>query len=97
VKQGLAVGFVCAASAYILCNILGRFLELTAGPSWFSHSIYMGWGLVQWIALVPLILRQKDPQIARGLRIAGILSTLLSLILVALLIWGLSVALNNIP
>jgi hypothetical protein len=97
VKQGLAVGFVCAASAYVLCNILGRFLEVTAGPSWFSHSVHMGWGLVQWLALVPLILRQKDPQIKRGLRTAGILSTLLSLIMAALLLWGLSSALNNIP
>src|SRR5580704_6970085 len=36
----------------------------------------MGWGLVQWLVLVPLIRRQKDPQVKRGLRIAGILSPL---------------------
>lgn len=96
-KQGLAIGFVCGAGTFTLCFLTARLLELTAGPSWFSYSVNLGWGLAQWLVLVPLILRQKDPQIARGLRIAGIVSTLLSLIIVGALFWALGRALDNIP
>lgn len=92
-KQGLAIGFACLAGALILCLGMGSLLE----SSWVSYAFMMSWGVVQWCALVPLILRQKDPQVARGIRIAGIIGTLLSVIIVGLLFWGLGRALDNIP
>jgi hypothetical protein len=87
------MGFACSAGAFLLCIGMGSLLE----SSWISYAFLLSGGVVQWFALVPLILREKDPQVARGLRIAGITGTLLSLIAVCVLFWGLGKALNSIP
>lgn len=45
------------------------------------RSIFVGWGVAQWLVLLPLILYQKSkgrPDTVRGLVVAGCLTLLLS-------------------
>ena len=75
-------------------------MELTLGTGGFSLMIFFSWGIIQWIALVPLIMKQNaagHPKTARGLKISGFLGFLLSVGSAGLLFWGLGVALRNIP
>jgi len=46
-----------------------------------STVILTSWGITQWIALVPLILRERskgNPNIAKGLVVTGCVGVLLS-------------------
>jgi hypothetical protein len=97
---GFGMGCVCLVIFYALSHIVGRAVELTAGPSFVSLSIYYSWGVTPWIALIPLILRQQaagHPLTVRGLKISGYLGLFLSVASAGYLFWGLSIALNNIP
>lgn len=76
--KGCAVGFACQIGFWLL----GSFLAFQADEhSKWPSILFVSWGLTQWTALVPLILRQKamnHPNTVQGLLIAGSVGVLLS-------------------
>ena len=97
---GFGMGCVCLVIFYALSHVVGRTVEVTAGPSFVSLSIHYSWGVTQWIAVIPLIRQHQaagHPLIARGLKVSGFIGLFLSVASAGFLFWGLSIAINNIP
>jgi hypothetical protein len=97
---GFFLGCAWMFGFFALAQGLGKIIELTLGPGVFSLSVSFSWGITVWIALVPLIMKQTaagHPRMAKGLKISGFFGLFLSVGSAVLLLWGLSIALRNIP
>jgi hypothetical protein len=97
---GFFLGCAWMFAFFALAQGLGKVVEMTLGPGIFSLSVFFIWGITVWIALVPLIMKQTaagHPRTAKGLKISGFFGLFLSAGSAVLLLWGLSIAIRNIP
>ena len=76
VLLGCLLGCACQAACWFL-GLLAAF----ANSGKFSSFLFVSWGVTQWIAIGPLIWRQKSqgyPNRVKGLIVTGCIGVLLS-------------------
>jgi hypothetical protein len=76
--SGFGIAVLCQLTL-ILAGTCMVFSSLSFAP--FGVPLFGGWGLLQWIALVPLYLRRRGtrrPLAAKGILVAGCIGFLLN-------------------
>ncbi len=86
VIRGVGFGCLCQLGFFLLGFAIAPNLRNVR----FTSLAWSSWGVTQWIALIPLILRQRakqNPRTVQGLLLIGFIGLLLSSACATLALW----------